>query len=163
MSTLSRSDPLPNERLSAHHTTPGHPKKATAFSQEVTEAPPCHDDTHFLQSPTKLDLFPQTSGITNCSSATSRKCLVHRTVILRKGPHHSLMRRALKGRPRSYLQWTGGGAGYWTYSPSLPRPVRALNCRLSPRPRAGRAAGCFLPAIPGGGFPVWKGKESVSP
>lgn len=34
----------------SHHTTPGHPKTATALPQEATEAPPC-SDTHFPQLP----------------------------------------------------------------------------------------------------------------
>jgi hypothetical protein len=113
---------------------------------------------------------PRSSGITKCCSATSRKMPCSQNCHPQKrAPSQSdgASALALKGRPRSYLQWTGGRGGGCPGDSylSLPRPVsiQTLNCRFSPRSRAGRVAGCFLPALPGGGFPVWKGKESVCP
>lgn len=92
VSTLNRSDPFPSECLHPLTTTQpqGTQREQLHFPRRPQRPLPVMMIPTSSSPPLGWTLTP--SGITKCCSVTSRKCLVHRTVILRKGSHHSLMR-----------------------------------------------------------------------
>lgn len=124
----------------ADHATPGHPKQATALPQEATEPFP-------IVTPTSSNPL---LGCFLRPSATSRRCLVHRLIILRKGPSHSdeTSAHALKGSPRASQ---AGLQGVRTADAHLSLPGDWANQPLAvgfaQGPGwTGRASGHFLPS-----------------